>query len=196
MILVHLRFQVQQTQHWSCCNKDNVKWCRIKDSKCCKKCWISNSQETWRNQVWKLLNCLLFVLCSEKVLVFIIFFFFWFVPWRGSSMFQSLETRVVSASSSIKVRNSFFFAGENNINCYASSCTSGLSKQAGCWGKSPSTWLLSAGYSAWHFFVDGCLSSLLAAWNVSQEKWNFPSGEERGEVPEFAGYRGAVSKHH
>ena len=84
-------------------------------------------------------------------------------------MFQSLESRVVSASSSIKVSNSFL-AGENNINCYASSCTSGLSKRAGCWRKSPSTWLVSAGYSAWHFFANGCLSSLLAAWNVSQEK--------------------------
>ena len=68
-------------------------------------------------------------------------------------MFQSLETRVVSASSSIKVRNSFFFAGVNNINCYASSCTSGLSKVAGCRQKLPPTWLVSAGYSAWHFFV-------------------------------------------
>ena len=85
-------------------------------------------------------------------------------------MFQSLETRVVSASSSIKVRNSFFFAGVNNINCYASSCTSGLSKVAGCRRKLPPTWLVSAGYSAWHFFADGCLSSLLAVWNVSQEK--------------------------
>ena len=125
-----------------------------------------------------------------------LFFFVWFVLWRGSSMFQSLETRVVSASSSIKVSNRFFVLGEIIINCYASSCTSGLSKVAGCRQKSPPTLLLSAGHSAWHFFTDGCLSSLLAAWNVVQEKWNFPSSEERGEVAEFVGYRGPVSKHH
>ena len=27
----------------------------------------------------------------------------------------------------------------------------GLSKIAGCWRKSPPTWLVSAGYSAWYF---------------------------------------------
>ena len=32
---------------------------------------------------------------------------------------------------------------------------SGLSKVAGCQWKSPPTWLVSAGYSAWHFFMDG-----------------------------------------
>ena len=32
---------------------------------------------------------------------------------------------------------------------------SGLSKVAGFWRKSPPTWLVSAGYSAWHFFMDG-----------------------------------------
>ena len=32
---------------------------------------------------------------------------------------------------------------------------SGLSKVAGCRWKSPPTWLVSAGYSAWHFFMDG-----------------------------------------
>ena len=31
----------------------------------------------------------------------------------------------------------------------------GLSKVAGCRQKSPPTWLESAGYSAWHFFMDG-----------------------------------------
>ena len=31
----------------------------------------------------------------------------------------------------------------------------GLSKVAGCWRKSPPTWLVSASYSAWHFFTDG-----------------------------------------
>ena len=30
-----------------------------------------------------------------------------------------------------------------------------LSKVAGCWRKSPPTWLVLAGYSAWHFFTDG-----------------------------------------
>ena len=89
-------------------------------------------------------------------------------------MFQSLETRVVSASSSIKVRNSFFFAGVNNINCYASSCTSGLSKVAGCRRKLPPTWLVSAGYSAWHFFVDGWLSSLLANMECFAGKMKLP----------------------
>ena len=32
---------------------------------------------------------------------------------------------------------------------------SGLSKVAGCQQKPLSTWLVSAGYSAWHFFMDG-----------------------------------------
>ena len=32
---------------------------------------------------------------------------------------------------------------------------SGLSKVAGCQWKSLPTWLVSAGYSAWHFFMDG-----------------------------------------
>ena len=31
----------------------------------------------------------------------------------------------------------------------------GLSKVAGCWRKSPPTWLVSTGFSAWHFFMDG-----------------------------------------
>ena len=31
----------------------------------------------------------------------------------------------------------------------------GLTKVAGCWWKSPPTWLVSASYSAWHFFTDG-----------------------------------------
>ena len=31
----------------------------------------------------------------------------------------------------------------------------GLTKVAGCWRKSPPTWLVSAGYSAWYFFMDG-----------------------------------------
>ena len=30
-----------------------------------------------------------------------------------------------------------------------------LSKVAGCWPKSPPTWLVLAGYYAWHFFTDG-----------------------------------------
>ena len=30
-----------------------------------------------------------------------------------------------------------------------------LSKVAGCWRKSPPTWLVLAGYSAWRFFTDG-----------------------------------------
>ena len=33
--------------------------------------------------------------------------------------------------------------------------TAGLSKVARCRRKSRSTWLVSAGYSAWHFFTDG-----------------------------------------
>ena len=31
----------------------------------------------------------------------------------------------------------------------------GLSKVSGCWRKSTHTWLVSASYSAWHFFMDG-----------------------------------------
>ena len=31
----------------------------------------------------------------------------------------------------------------------------GLSKVASCRWKSPPTWLVSAGNSAWHFFMDG-----------------------------------------
>ena len=31
----------------------------------------------------------------------------------------------------------------------------GLSKVASLQRKSPPTWLVSAGYSAWHFFTDG-----------------------------------------
>ena len=31
----------------------------------------------------------------------------------------------------------------------------GLSKIAGCRGKLAPTWLVSAGYSTWHFFMDG-----------------------------------------
>ena len=34
---------------------------------------------------------------------------------------------------------------------------SGLSKVAGCRRKLPPTWSVSASYSAWHFFMDGCL---------------------------------------
>ena len=37
-------------------------------------------------------------------------------------------------------------------NCFPPS--SGLSKVAGCRQKSPPTWLVSAGYSAWHFFTN------------------------------------------
>ena len=33
----------------------------------------------------------------------------------------------------------------------------GLSKLAVCWRKSPLTWLVSTGYSAWHFITDGVL---------------------------------------
>ena len=33
----------------------------------------------------------------------------------------------------------------------------GLSKVAGSRRESPPTWLQSAGYSAWHFFMDGFL---------------------------------------
>ena len=35
---------------------------------------------------------------------------------------------------------------------------SGLSKVASCRRKSPPTWLVSAGYSTWHFFTDGLIS--------------------------------------
>ena len=36
--------------------------------------------------------------------------------------------------------------------------TTGLWKVAGCQRKSLPTWLVSAGYSAWHFFTDGVFS--------------------------------------
>ena len=42
----------------------------------------------------------------------------------------------------------------NNINAYSKS---GLSKVAGCRQKPLPTWLVPAGYSAWHFFTDGVL---------------------------------------
>ena len=40
----------------------------------------------------------------------------------------------------------------NNIDAYSKS---GLSKVAGCRQKLLPTWLVPAGYSAWHFFTDG-----------------------------------------
>ena len=40
-----------------------------------------------------------------------------------------------------------------------SSGLTGLSKVAGCWRKSLPTWLVSASYFAWYFFMD-CLSFL------------------------------------
>ena len=44
--------------------------------------------------------------------------------------------------------NYYYFADENLAH-------PGLSKVAGCRRKSPPTKLVSAGYSAWHFFTDG-----------------------------------------
>ena len=38
---------------------------------------------------------------------------------------------------------------------YLTSFGIGLSKVAGCQPKSPPTWLVSTGYSSWHFFMDG-----------------------------------------
>ena len=37
-------------------------------------------------------------------------------------------------------------------------CSAGLSKVAGCRQKLPPTWLVLAGYSAWHFFMEGIFS--------------------------------------
>ena len=45
---------------------------------------------------------------------------------------------------------------------------SGLSKVASCWHKSAPTWLVSASYSAWYFFMDG-----LFKWNISGLAANF-----------------------
>ena len=42
-----------------------------------------------------------------------------------------------------------------NDNQVLGHCHVGLSKVAGCRRKSLPTWLVSAGYSAWHFFSDG-----------------------------------------
>ena len=47
-------------------------------------------------------------------------------------------------------------AGEN-VTVWYIPLTAGLSKVAGCQQKSPPTWLVSAGYSAWHSFTDGIL---------------------------------------
>ena len=44
--------------------------------------------------------------------------------------------------------NYYYFADENLAH-------PGLSKEAGCWQKSPPTWLVLAGYSDWHFLKDG-----------------------------------------
>ena len=44
--------------------------------------------------------------------------------------------------------NYYYFADENLAH-------PGLSKETGCWRKSPPTWLVSAGYSDWHFLKDG-----------------------------------------
>ena len=43
----------------------------------------------------------------------------------------------------------------------------GLSKVAGCWRKSPPTWLVSAGYSAWYFFTDGFLNKMSLDWPLT-----------------------------
>ena len=40
----------------------------------------------------------------------------------------------------------------------------GLSKVAGCRNKSPPTWLVSAGYSAWHFFTDDAFLNKNIPW--------------------------------
>ena len=43
----------------------------------------------------------------------------------------------------------------------------GLSKVAGCQRKSPSTWLVSAGYSAWHFFTWCFLNKISLDWPLT-----------------------------
>ena len=44
----------------------------------------------------------------------------------------------------------------------------GLSKVASCQGESPPTWLISASYSAWHFFKDGIfLNKTSLDWSLS-----------------------------
>ena len=46
------------------------------------------------------------------------------------------------------------------------SIISGLSTVAGCRRKSPPTWLVSAGYSAWHYFLYGCHFLIKYPWKV------------------------------
>ena len=67
---------------------------------------------------------------------------------------------------------------ENRHSSTYSSMSTGLSKVAGCRRKLPPTWLLSAGYSAWHSFIDGVFwikypwtGSLL--WHLSRLLQNF-----------------------
>ena len=44
----------------------------------------------------------------------------------------------------------------------------GSSKVAGCWRKSPPTWLVLAGYSAWDFFTDGIfLNKISLDWPLT-----------------------------
>ena len=42
-----------------------------------------------------------------------------------------------------------------SVKAYYNFFKAGLSKVAGCQGKSPPSWLVSACYSAWHFFTNG-----------------------------------------
>ena len=44
---------------------------------------------------------------------------------------------------------------------------SGLSKVAACQRKSPPTWLVSTGYPAWHFFMDGVFFLISLDWPLT-----------------------------
>ena len=55
--------------------------------------------------------------------------------------------------------NYYYFTDENLAH-------PGLSKEAGCWQKSPPTWLVLAGYSDWHFLKDGVfLNKISLDWS-------------------------------
>ena len=57
--------------------------------------------------------------------------------------------------------NYYYFADENLAH-------PGLSKEAGCWRKSPPTWLVLAGYSDWHFLKDGVfLNKISLDWSLT-----------------------------
>ena len=68
------------------------------------------------------------------------------LPCDNERDLNSMDPDSISLAYRISVSKSLIFKTYH----YA-----GLSKEAGCQRKSPPIWLVSAGYSAWHFFTDG-----------------------------------------